>query len=198
MAYPEALWALIRADYEAGIETVKFIAAFHGVADRTIHRRVVMEGWPRRSDRRIRARSRKAEPEQDAQEAVAPPPVAAPSRPPEPVRPLPPAKKVSEKVMIARLYRAIDEKLKNLEARMGSDKDLSTAESERETRELGVMIRSFEKVTECATEIENRRRAKAPERSGEADAERMRREIAERLERLTSQGNAGGRSQKPE
>lgn len=77
---------------------------------------------------------------------------------------------------------------------MGSGRDISAAESERETRELGVMIRSFEKVTEFATEIEKRRKTAAPERISAADAERMRAEIAERLERLNAQGNANPRS----
>ena len=80
---------------------------------------------------------------------------------------------------------------------MGSGREISAAESERETRELGAMIRSFEKVTAFATDIENRRKPAAPERISTADAERMREEIAKRLERLNEAGNLGARSRSP-
>ena len=66
------------------------------------------------------------------------------------------------------------------------------ADSERETRELAHMIRSFEKVTEVAADIAKPAggSARAAARKQpvaayvSADAERMRHAIAERLERL--------------
>lgn len=77
---------------------------------------------------------------------------------------------------------------------MRSGKALSAADSERETRELGTMVRSFEKVTELAADIDRSQQSPATGRAGvtAADAERMRREIAERLERLDAARNAGG------
>ena len=43
-------WPAIRAAYEAGAETVRIIAALHGVSKGMIDRRRVKEDWPRRSD----------------------------------------------------------------------------------------------------------------------------------------------------
>ncbi len=71
---------------------------------------------------------------------------------------------------------------------MERGKELSAAESERETRELSTMVRSFEKVTGVAAEIDRQRKPKAGGgASSAADAERMGREIAERLEALNAQ-----------
>lgn len=94
-----------------------------------------------------------------------------------------------------RLYRAIDTKLNRLEARMHSGETLSPADSERETRELGTMVRSFEKLTELAAESDAPRGQAAERRQliTAEDAERMRREIAERLERLAQGGVARSR-----
>ena len=71
--------------------------------------------------------------------------------------------------------------------------ELSAADSEREARELSSMIRSFEKVTEVAADIDKRRRPAAGETKPvrPEDAERMRQEIAERLERLHATGLPG-------
>lgn len=175
MSVAETNWAEIRRAYEAGPEAVTRLAERFSVPAGRIYRRAKKERWrrtealPPSDPGSARAQSRKLR-------------EAGCSRP------------VNKQKMIARLYKAIDENLKRLEARMGSERDVSAADSERETRELGVMIRSFEKVTEFATEIENRRQSAAPEGVSAADAERMRTEIAERLERLHAQGNSGSGS----
>ena len=78
---------------------------------------------------------------------------------------------------------------------MERGKELSAAESERETRELSTMVRSFEKVTGVAAEIDKQRKPKVGGgASSAADAERMCGEIAERLERLHAQRGVEGRS----
>lgn len=177
MPVAETNWAEIRRAYEAGPEAVTRLSERFSVPAGRIYRRAKKERWRR--------------PVQ--------PPLSDPGAAGAPSRGHPGEgynRSVNKQMMIARLYKAIDENLKRLEARMGSDRDVSAADSERETRELGVMIRSFEKVTEFATEIENRRQSAAPERVNAADAERMRAEIAERLERLHAQGNSGSGSGK--
>ncbi|MEQ8825469.1 MAG: hypothetical protein RIC14_13955 [Filomicrobium sp.] len=70
---------------------------------------------------------------------------------------------------------------------MQTDHDLSAADSERETRELSTMIRSFEKVAALAGQDQEQSGSSAKparETTGQGDAERMREEIARRLERL--------------
>ena len=120
----------------------------------------------------------------------------APSDPEEPelsgALPTPKA----QKALIGRLYRAISLKLEHMETRMASGEPRSAQDEERESRALATLINNFEKVTEAVAELDKdgsgRRRA-----SARADAERMRREIAERLERLGSGGAPKRASRKP-
>ncbi|MCV0370815.1 hypothetical protein [Filomicrobium sp.] len=181
MPIADANWAEIRRAYEAGLETVAALATRCAVSADRIYRRARKEGWTRRSSRRVKqAKGKRA-----AGKVCGAKPRGRDDR------------KISHVAMIQRLYRAIDENLKRLEARMGSGREVSAAESARETRELGVMIRSFEKVTAFATDIERSRKPAAPERISSADAERMREEIAKRLERLNGEGNPGAGSRPP-
>lgn len=93
----------------------------------------------------------------------------------------------------------MDAKLKRLEARMDSHEELTAAESERETRELGSMIRSFEKVTALAASLEERDKPKKHKPAVAAgDAERMREEIAQRLERLCADRETPRQSGEPQ
>jgi hypothetical protein len=102
----------------------------------------------------------------------------------------------ARKALIGRLYRAISLKLEHMETRMASGDPRSAQDEERESRALSTLINNFEKVTEAVAELDKdgsgRRRAGAG-----ADAERMRREIAERLERLGSGGAPKRGSHKP-
>lgn len=102
----------------------------------------------------------------------------------------------TRKALIGRLYRAISLKLEHMETRMASGELRSAQDEERESRALATLINNFEKVTEAVAELDKdgtgRRRAGAG-----ADAERMRREIAERLERLGSGGAPKRGSRKP-
>lgn len=102
----------------------------------------------------------------------------------------------SQRALIGRLYRAISLKLEHMETRMASGEPRSAQDEERESRALATLINNFEKVTEAVAELDKdgsgRRRAGAG-----ADAERMRREIAERLERLGSGGATKRGSRKP-
>ncbi len=73
---------------------------------------------------------------------------------------------------------------------MASGEDRSAQDEERESRALATLINNFEKVTEAVAELEDDRGASRARSAAGADAERMRREIAERLERLGSGGPA--------
>lgn len=103
--------------------------------------------------------------------------------------------RASQRAVIGRLYRAISLKLEHMEKRMASGEDRSAQDEERESRALATLITNFEKVTEAVAEL-NTDGDKQRTRVG-ADAERMRREIAERLERLGSGGTPKRTSRKP-
>ncbi len=175
MALTKATWAGIRRLYEAG-EAPKTLAERFGVTLRTVKKHARDEGW-----------------------RVAAPPAASE----------PPALRESvtsrdqNGVLIRRLYRAISVKLEHMETRMANGETRSAQDEERESRALATMIRNFEKVTEVAADFERAREPGAPEtgasaaRSRAPDAERMRREIAERLERLNRERDARGDAGEP-
>ncbi|MEO1205934.1 MAG: hypothetical protein AAFV45_06340 [Pseudomonadota bacterium] len=189
MAVDKATWAAIRRAYENGGGTVDALAKAHGVGVSTVYRRVKLDGWARRAKRPV------AGPDAaDGGEVAAVAEVVAAqldgSQLVQTVRKVrSPAGKTA---LVRRLFTAIDTKLARIEDRMQSKAELSFADSERETRELSNMIRSFEKVTAVAADLEKQRgKAGKPGKGGKAnsveraaDAERMRSEIAERLEKL--------------
>ncbi len=94
--------------------------------------------------------------------------------------------------LIARLYEATERKLTMLEARIADTPAASAMESEREARAPGALVRTFEKLTE----FEDRARKSVSEietdaehddtTAAAADAERWRKEIAQRLARITA------------
>lgn len=102
----------------------------------------------------------------------------------------------AQRALIARLYKAISLKLEHMEMRMASGEARSAQDEERESRALATLISNFEKVTEAVAELDQESNAAHAAGVG-ADAERMRREIAERLERLGGAGPPKRRSRKP-
>lgn len=178
MSVNDEAWADIRRAYAEGSDSVAAIAGRAGVSASSIHRRARLEGWPRRVEAAAKSRRKSSAAKGGARSGSQ---GAAKSRSRSTAKP---------GSVVKRLYRAIDLKLKRLEERMQSSDELSAADSEREARELSSMIRSFEKVTEVAADIDKRRKPVASERKPVCpeDAERMRREIAERLERLHATG----------
>ncbi|MBU1212970.1 MAG: hypothetical protein KJ587_17120 [Alphaproteobacteria bacterium] len=183
MSHDEAAWADIRCAYEKGEETVSQIAARLAVSAGAIYRRARRDGWARRSQqqRNHRTKAATAKPcrtQTTTGDATRRPRQDAASAP----------------GLITRLYNAMDAKLKRLEARMDSHEELTAAESERETRELGSMIRSFEKVTAFAAVLEEREKPSKRKHVAAGDAERMREEITQRLGRLCADRDAKDRS----
>lgn len=97
--------------------------------------------------------------------------------------------------LIQRLYKAIDTKLKLMELRMEKqmtnlDKenaDASSADHERDARAFGTMIRNIEQVKEMQADLDRvagGQPATADDAELFAEADRFRREIAERLARF--------------
>jgi hypothetical protein len=86
---------------------------------------------------------------------------------------------------VARLYGAIDMKLKAIEERMMSEEPSTPADTERDVRALGSLIRNIEKLHEFDDQLSRGRPGQgssAP--ASPADAERRRHELAQRIERL--------------
>ncbi len=190
MAVDEATWVRVRGAYEKGGRSVAALARDFAVSTSAIHRRAKLERWQRKPARDAGRRE-----------------TVLPAQAGEAGAAVPPARKVDQERLIARLYGAIDTKLARLEARLSEDGPVSSADSEREARELSNMIRSFEKVTAVAGDLDKRRGKRG--KSGAAgdggadveraaDAERMRNEIAERLERLHRSGTLAGGTRAPD
>lgn len=189
----DAQWAEVRALYESGGGTVREIAEQFGITEKVIFGKARREDWLKRSGRTAKRTGSRG-----------------------PVTPVPPGHptRAVRQALIRRLYKAIDMKLKHWEDRMGGGELLSPADSERMAKEVTTMISGFEKVAETEGAIEKRdaaatagtarasgtgkrgrdKRADGDDAHGEigSDAERMRREIAARLERLRAFGTRGG------
>jgi len=187
MQVGDETWAEVRLAYADGSAPLKDIAARFGLTPQRIGTKAKKEGWtrspgPERGARRKPATRRKPAREQPkiASAGAAKPGTAKQSgRLPT---------RAAQKAVIARLYRAITVKLEHMEKRMASGEDRSAQDEERESRALATLINTFKKVTEAVTGLEDERGASRARGAAGADAERMRREIAERLERLGGGG----------
>lgn len=205
-----AQWAEAERLYAAGL-TGRTIANATGISETSVRTRAKLEGW--RRDAEPCERSAVVN-EPAAAEAMIPADASSGDAPkrarPSPSKPT----RAVRKALVRRLYNAIDLKLSHWEERMAAGRKLTAADSERMAKEVTAMISGFERVAETEGAIEKRdaqstaategshersgkRRAGAAARSaahvGESDAERMRREIAARLERLqVGGGEAGG------
>lgn len=116
----------------------------------------------------------------------------------------PPAAIKVRRQLIGRLYRAIDTKLKLMERRMTNEihaldalsgnsagpaeesMTLTAADHERETRAFGALVKTINSVRQMQAELEHLANADTPNTSAAdarlaADADRYRRDIAERL-----------------
>jgi uncharacterized protein YjcR len=87
--------------------------------------------------------------------------------------------------LVDRFYRLMKLKLEQLEEDMARSSERTPVDNERETRALGTLIRNFEKV--FGLEQENGKdddKQAADRRESHAEAEAIRRELAQRLVRL--------------
>lgn len=151
-------WVAIRRLYEGREMTIAEIAASYGVSTSAIQRRRRAEGWIKRS---LRGESRQS-----------PVDVSA----------------IDRSRLIARLLKVVDRNLELLEMRMGLEEPSTAADRERETRAIGTLTRTIEKLTELQSDRDAVRANSAKIRSGSTldqdEAVRLRLEIAERILRL--------------
>jgi hypothetical protein len=179
-------WHQIRRLYVDGDEPVAAIARQFGLAPKRIYDHARKCSWPRRSQRTDR-----------------PIPQASADGEAEPEAPAPslPSGIAARRALVRRLYRAIDTKLKVMELRM--EKELvpsrkvksSSADHERDTRAIATLIKTLESVTELEVGLDRptdgspSANHNTPDARALADeADRFRRELAERLQRLTRSG----------
>lgn len=182
MQVDEDTWAAVRRAYADASVPLAEIARRHGLTPQRIGAKARKDGWTGREPARKPRTAAK--------------PVAADNAPQRGRRRALPTRG-AQASLIGRLYRAISLKLEHMEKRMASGEARSAQDEERESRALATLISNFEKVTEAVAELDRDRDAARAAGTAGADAERMRREIAERLERLGGGGAPRGRSRKP-
>jgi type IV secretory pathway VirB10-like protein len=198
-------WSEIRRLYLNGKLAIAGIAERHGVSAQRIARRAKRERWPprrpRRSDGRPSKQSDKPADKPYATRVAAP---ATKASPPKSRSKRPAAATGStarslkaRRTLVRRLYTAIDTKLQQMERRMAHDMateqgsaDTTAADHERDTRAIGALIANLSRVTEIEADLERIPGTAAAPIDQQAEdqladeAERFRREVAERLERL--------------
>lgn len=194
-------WPEVRRSY---CETSEPIAAICGRFDITpaeLKARRLKEGWPARAPA-VQRSGTGAKPKSKP----APVKLASPrSSKPKAKRRADKPSSANRGAMIRRLYNAIDLKLTQMEQLMTDDTETSSADHEREARALSTLIQTFERMLEfdpAARPAHASSAAKSDRANGEpaarasgiaatsADAERLRRDITERVERLMDKRNA--------
>ena len=182
-------WAAIRRAYGTTDEAVEAIGVRYGISKDRIYTQLRRENWPRRVDRNLGRESVVPPPAvrlpaasvvrtaDETQAAVSMPVVLLDEkRPPE-----------THAQRVERLHRIIDRLLMKLERTMANNPNMTPQDQEKTARAVTQTVAAMERVAELDTT-----RGQVPETDGgqsheRAEADRMRREIAERLERLSAQ-----------
>ncbi len=152
-------WAAIARDYAAGTLRVDDLCILHGVAWSVLYRRIKSEGWPLRNESGRRAR-RHLRPD-----------------------------------LTKRLLVALELKMTQFEKRMiEAGAPVTSADSERDARTLNTLVRLFEKLKGFGEKAAASTRSRAAtQAAGDPaasagkdahDADRLRQELAQRLEKL--------------
>lgn len=186
-------WAAVRTAYEDTPEPVPRILARFQLQKQHLYDRIARENWLMRSKRIVTSA------------ADVPPPVAlarqtdrtalrsvpatgeGSNRPIDRERPV-----QSHAERMERLYRIIDRLLETMESNVVHNPNMTAQEQERAAKAVTSTMTAMERLAEISDP------KKAPETSDggktndSAEAERMRREIAERLERLSAKLLDGG------
>jgi hypothetical protein len=152
-------WVAIRRLYEESTMPVAEIAELNAVTYSAIRNRRLAENWKPRSKK---SRTK-----------------VAPARR---------GRTTGRSGLVSRLLKVVDQNLKLLEMRMETDEPGTAADRERETRAIGALTRTIEKLTELQSEAVAAPAKPAKTSSGteidETDADRLRLEIAERILRI--------------
>lgn len=193
----EAPWDEIARAWQDGAITIAQIADQYGLTRVQLSRAAKERGWPARAQlRSARASSgtRKTAAKRSPTKTA-----AAPRKTPKAsdqgastakaARPRP--KSVNAKTLVNRIYSTIDKELSKLEQHDGE----SSQDRERASRALSQMVNSLEKAVDMQREItkaQGRTKASGKDKEALKHAEELRREIADRLERLQRKRTAAG------
>jgi transposase-like protein len=157
-------WASVAADYIGGDLTVAQICERYGISQKALYEQVKDQGWPLRSAGGQSSRE---------------------------VRQRRRGAKTARKTLIARLYRALEQKMSEFESRQ-PDGVQTAADHERDTRTLNTMVRLFERLS-ALDEKGRDKKASAGSDAGmgvTTDARAVREDLARRLERLRADHGA--------
>lgn len=161
-----APWDEIARLYREGEAAISAIERQFGLSKGTLSRRARKLGWARPKA----AKPKASQPETDK----------APAQVAKTIKPL---------GLVKRIYNTIDKELTKLEEQRGA----SSQDRERASRALSQMVSSLEKAVEMQREMtkESGRKASGTDKEALKDAEDLRRDIAERIERLRKQRRTG-------
>ena len=166
-ALTQQQWDEVRRAYVETSESVREIAARFGISRWNLHDRSKAEGWPRRRPR----------PGASAKRSLSAATIDVRRR------------------LIRRLFRILETEIDLMESRMhkrvedlasGKD-DVPAAEREREARAMANFVRSLDKVTEIAADLDRTTDGRGESTDADelfAEADRFRRELAERLSKF--------------
>lgn len=159
-------WAAVQRDYAAGKRTVTEICASHGVSKTSLYRQAREHGWLLR----------------------------AASAPPSPKPKTKKGANARQDDLAGRLLTLLDRKMTEFENRM-AEGATTPADSERDARTLNALMRLFEKLKKPHGKQTSRAAASPPGAADTSykdahDADRLRNDLAQRLERL--RGQLGG------
>ena len=203
------VWADVRRDYENPGLTNDEICAKHNISRLDLTKRRLADDWRPRLSATEAATARYATRLAAEIHAAAEPPAAS--------GPLPAASKAQGKnrrsiaqrrTLVQRLYNAIDTKLRLLERRFEremagfertSSKTVSSADNERDIRSIGLLIKNLEHMTEYEHGTASGTALKGAAAKSVAlastqladEADRLRRELGERLQRFIDTPKAG-------
>jgi len=165
-ALTQQQWDEVRRAYVETSESVREIAARFGISRWNLHDRSKAEGWPRRRPR----------PGASAKRSLSAATIDVRRR------------------LIRRLFRILETELELMEKRMQTQledpekaKSVPAAEREREARAMANFVRSLDKVTEIAADLDRTTDGRGESTDADelfAEADRFRRELAERLSKF--------------
>lgn len=220
----EEAWAEVRRAFEETKEPVTRIAARYGISRSAVYDQAARENWILRTARKRRAtppiQTARPQPSGGAPAGMVVPPVPAVPTPPDtglasepapeadnaaPVSAAPPTPAEESAPRPAeshaerhqRFYRIIDRLLEKMEKNVTDNPDMSPQDQERSAKALSSTLTTMERVTDRHDElVKTEAKPEGGASDGSSEAERMRREIAERLERLSAKWLES--AQKPE
>jgi hypothetical protein len=178
-------WAAVRVAYEDTAEPVTRILVRFGIQRHQLYDQIALENWRMRATGIL---------------------MSAADVPPPPTPPLPPARSEtavdetaddgpvadidrpvqSHAERMERLYRIIDRLLEKMESNVVKNPNMTAQEQERAARALTSTMTAMERMTDIADPKKAPETSDGGKNNDSAEAERMRREIAERLERLST------------